>query len=338
VDEQRLITISKYLSRHLRHRPERLGLTLEPGGWVAVSALLAACSSFSFPLTLRELEEVVERNDKRRFCFDDARQRIRAQQGHSVDVDLQLPTAPPPPTLFHGTNARALDQIEREGLRAMGRHHVHLSRDVATATRVGARRGRPVVLEVAAERMLADGYDFYVTGTASGWWATCPPSTCPARRPGIRASPRCRERGAGAQECSSTYASGSTVSPLSPRRRVLLEELQPPQAELVPVLGADLRLEGRQDVGLLLGEVVDRRLPRGAERLPPRVGADLVRVDRLGGLADLVVVLDRVLGVALAVVDVAQQLRVEDLLLAGRRAPPAGQPASATGCSARRCP
>jgi putative RNA 2'-phosphotransferase len=175
VDEQRLIRMSKYLSKHLRHRPDRLGLTLEPGGWVSVSALLAACRRSSFPITLPELEEVVERNDKRRFSFDDARQRIRAQQGHSVEIDLQLPRATPPPVLFHGTNDRALGEIWLHGLRPMGRHHVHLSNDVATATRVGARRGKPVVLAVAAERMASDGHAFFITDNGVWLVAAVPP-------------------------------------------------------------------------------------------------------------------------------------------------------------------
>lgn len=169
LDPQRLVTISKYLSKHLRHQPQRLGLTLEPGGWVPVAELLAACARAHFPLTREQLEEVVARNDKQRFAFDDHdHSRIRAQQGHSVDVDLQLASSTPPPTLFHGTNARALEQIRREGLLPMGRHHVHLSPDVPTALRVGGRRGRPVVLEVAAGRMSADGRAFSVTG--NGVW------------------------------------------------------------------------------------------------------------------------------------------------------------------------
>lgn len=176
VDGQRLVRISRYLSKHLRHRPERLGLCLEPGGWVPVSALLTACSRAGFPLSRAELEEVVARNDKQRFSFDDSGARIRAAQGHSVDVDLQLAAATPPPTLFHGTHARALGSILREGLLPMGRHHVHLSSDVHTATRVGARRGRPVVLVVQAGRMAADGCAFYETDNGVWLVDAVPPS------------------------------------------------------------------------------------------------------------------------------------------------------------------
>ena len=168
MDAKRLIKTSKYLSRHLRHQPERLGLTLEPGGWVRVDALLRACSEQGFALSRDDLHEVVERNDKRRFAFDDAGMRIRANQGHTVPIDLALEPARPPATLFHGTSRHNLDSIVRTGLKSMGRHHVHLSEDRGTATRVGARHGKPVVLRVAARRMVQDGFVFHVT--ANGVW------------------------------------------------------------------------------------------------------------------------------------------------------------------------
>ena len=170
MDQRHLVKVSKYLSKHLRHQPERLGLALEPGGWVAVDDLLRACAEHNFVLTRAELEEVVERNDKRRFAFDATGTRIRASQGHSVEVDLGLAPAAPPAVLFHGTSDRSVESILRDGLSRRGRHHVHLSPDVATATRVGARHGRPVVLEVAAARMAADGHEFYLT--ANGVWLT----------------------------------------------------------------------------------------------------------------------------------------------------------------------
>lgn len=158
------------MSRHLRHQPERLGLTLEPGGWVRVEDLLEACRDHGFALTIADLQEVVERNDKQRLAFDETGTRIRANQGHSVEVDLQLEPAEPPALLFHGTAEQHLDAILREGLRPMRRHHVHLSRDEATATRVGARHGRPVVLEVDASAMAAAAHAFFVT--ANGVWLT----------------------------------------------------------------------------------------------------------------------------------------------------------------------
>jgi putative RNA 2'-phosphotransferase len=161
MDEARLVRTSKFLSTHLRHAPQRLGLTLEPGGWVPVDALLAACVRAGLPLTRPELDEVVERNNKRRFSYDESGQRIRANQGHSVAVDLQLAPQEPPAVLYHGTGERAAEPIRREGLGKMRRHHVHLSADVPTATAVGRRHGRPVVFAVDAAGMARDGYTFY---------------------------------------------------------------------------------------------------------------------------------------------------------------------------------
>jgi putative RNA 2'-phosphotransferase len=170
VDARRLVKVSKYLSRHLRHDPARLGLELEPGGWVEVDALLEACAARSFALSEAELREVVARSDKQRFAFDPSGTRIRANQGHSVPVDLELPAVEPPELLFHGTGAGSVESIMREGLQRRGRHHVHLSGDPQTAMRVGGRHGRPVVLEVAAGRMAAAGHAFYVS--ANGVWLT----------------------------------------------------------------------------------------------------------------------------------------------------------------------
>jgi putative RNA 2'-phosphotransferase len=160
MDESRLVKISKFLSRHLRHQPERLGLELQSGGWVAVDTLLRACARHNFPVSRAELDEVVARNDKQRFGFDPTGTLIRAHQGHSVAVDLQLEPAEPPAVLFHGTADRNLAAILRDGLIPMRRHHVHLSPDRETARRVGARHGRPVVLEVDAAAMRAAGMVF----------------------------------------------------------------------------------------------------------------------------------------------------------------------------------
>lgn len=161
MEERRLVRASKFLSRYLRHQPEALGLTLAPGGWVSVEALLAACARHGMPLSRAELGEIVANNNKRRFAFDETGALIRANQGHSVAVDLQLEPMTPPDMLYHGTGERAVAAIQRDGLRKMRRHHVHLSADVATAINVGRRHGRPVVFEVAAGRMHADGFAFY---------------------------------------------------------------------------------------------------------------------------------------------------------------------------------
>jgi putative RNA 2'-phosphotransferase len=155
--------ISKTLSYHLRHRSDALGITLEPGGWVRVDALLAALARNGTAISRAELDEVVARNSKQRFAFDAGGERIRANQGHSVDVDLELEPVEPPAVLFHGTSRRTLDAILRDGLRKMGRHHVHLSADTA-----GARHGAPVVLAVDAAAMHAAGHVFFLS--ANGVW------------------------------------------------------------------------------------------------------------------------------------------------------------------------
>lgn len=170
IDERRVIKISKYLSKHLRHQPERIGLTLDEAGWVEVEALLAACARNRFPFTRSELDHVVATNDKQRFAFDPTGRRIRANQGHSVPVDLGLPVVEPPEFLFHGTVERSLPAIRTEGLRSMNRHDVHLSPDVETARRVGARRGKPVILTIESGRMSADGHEF--RRSTNGVWLT----------------------------------------------------------------------------------------------------------------------------------------------------------------------
>jgi putative RNA 2'-phosphotransferase len=168
--EKRLVRVSKYLAKYLRHAPHELGLTLLPGGWVPVDDLLQAARNHGFPISYDELVEVVETNDKRRFSFDESGELIRANQGHSVEVDLHLEPAEPPEVLYHGTVERFLSAILTEGLSKGKRHHVHLSKDVETARRVGARRGKPVILEVAAGRMHRDGRAFFVS--ANGIWLT----------------------------------------------------------------------------------------------------------------------------------------------------------------------
>ncbi|PBC62188.1 RNA 2'-phosphotransferase [Streptomyces sp. Tue6028] len=168
MDERRTVKVSKYLSKHLRHQPERIGLTLGEGGWVEIDTLIAAAAAHGFRITREELDHVVATNDKRRFAVEGTR--IRASQGHSVEVDLGLPPATPPAYLYHGTVASSLGAIRTEGLKPMSRHDVHLSPDRETATRVGARRGRPVVLSVDAAAMHRDGHVFHVS--ANGVWLT----------------------------------------------------------------------------------------------------------------------------------------------------------------------
>jgi putative RNA 2'-phosphotransferase len=168
MNDKRKVTVSKFLSKHLRHAPEELGLELQPGGWVGVDELLLACENHSFPITYDELRVVVETSDKKRFSFDETEDRIRANQGHSVEVDLQLQPANPPSLLYHGTPEKNRQVIQESGLKKMDRHHVHLSLDVETAQKVGKRRGKPIIFVVDSAQMAQDGYVFFVS--ANGVW------------------------------------------------------------------------------------------------------------------------------------------------------------------------
>lgn len=168
MDSARVLRVSKFLSKHLRHQPERIGLALASGGWVEVADLLRACSAHGMSISRDELDEVVRTNDKKRFSFDETGTRIRANQGHTTEVDLDLVPTEPPERLFHGTAERSLDPIFASGLLKLARHHVHLSADVETARKVGARHGRPVVLTVAAGEMHRAGFEFFVS--ANGVW------------------------------------------------------------------------------------------------------------------------------------------------------------------------
>ena len=168
MEKARQIKISKYLSKHLRHEPERLGLTLAIGGWVNVDDLLSACAVHQFSITRAELETVVATSDKQRFSFDDTRTRIRANQGHSVDVDLELQPQIPPDVLYHGTGEQSVPAILQSGLLKLSRHHVHLSKEVETARRVGMRHGRPAIFAIAATAMQQAGFTFYCSD--NGVW------------------------------------------------------------------------------------------------------------------------------------------------------------------------
>jgi putative RNA 2'-phosphotransferase len=168
MDNQTITKKSKWLSKHLRHQPERIGLTLEEGGWVEVEKLLAAARKYHMAMSRQQLDEVVAQNNKQRFSFDPTGMKIRANQGHSVEVDLGLEPQTPPPILFHGTGAQNRELLLREGLKKMRRHHVHLSTDVETALNVGARHGKPIVLEVDTARMSAGEHLFYVSD--NGVW------------------------------------------------------------------------------------------------------------------------------------------------------------------------
>jgi len=168
MNEKQRTQRSKFLSLVLRHQPELVGLRLDTAGWVEVSDLLRACNRHGTPLTRGELDEIVATNEKKRFAFSEDCLRIRANQGHSVEVSLGYAPSTPPDLLYHGTAIRFLGSIRAQGLLKGERHHVHLSADVATAKAVGGRHGKPVVLEISAGRMQAAGLTFYLSD--NGVW------------------------------------------------------------------------------------------------------------------------------------------------------------------------
>lgn len=167
-----VVDTSKLLSYVLRHRPDSIGLQLDANGWADVDELLRRLAEHGKPVARDLLDRVVAENDKQRFAFDAQRARIRASQGHSIDVELGLEPVQPPDVLYHGTASRFVTSILATGLRAGGRQHVHLSGDVDTARRVGTRHGVPVILRVDTARMRTDGAVFYRSD--NGVWLTGP--------------------------------------------------------------------------------------------------------------------------------------------------------------------
>ena len=168
MEPRQLKHASKFLSLILRHRPEVVDISLEEAGWVDVDTLLTAIQTQKNWYTRKVLDEVVATNNKKRFEFSDDGVKIRARQGHSVDVDLGYEPKEPPDKLYHGTALKFIDSIRAQGLRKMKRHHVHLSQDHDTASNVGSRHGTVVVLTIDSKKMFEDGHKFYVTG--NGVW------------------------------------------------------------------------------------------------------------------------------------------------------------------------
>jgi putative RNA 2'-phosphotransferase len=161
MNQNQLLRLSKFLSLILRHKPELVGVELDEAGWAEVDQLIEPANRAGVPLTQRSLQEVVARNNKKRFSLSEDGNRIRANQGHSIPVDLGLEPVRPPEKLFHGTAVRFLGSIRQGGLVAKGRNHVHLSPDPETALGVGQRHGRAVVLIIHAGRMFKQGHRFY---------------------------------------------------------------------------------------------------------------------------------------------------------------------------------
>jgi len=161
---------SKFLSLVLRHEPDKIGIALDEAGWVEVDVLMVALTRHGRGMSRETLNLVVETNDKQRFIFNADKTKIRANQGHSVEVDLSLTATMPPEVLYHGTVAKFLPNIRAEGLKKMERQHVQLSKDIETATKVGNRRGTAMILHIQSGVMHKEGYAFYLS--ENGVWLT----------------------------------------------------------------------------------------------------------------------------------------------------------------------
>lgn len=160
--------LSKYLSMILRHKPEVIGMSLDKNGWCNIDELLIQMNKHGKVISREILEEIVRTDNKGRYAISNDKQLIRANQGHSIHVDLELEATIPPDVLYHGTVKRFLDSIMKEGLLKMDRQYVHLSSDIATAIKVAERRGKPVILRIDSRRMNDRGYIFYLS--KNGVW------------------------------------------------------------------------------------------------------------------------------------------------------------------------
>ncbi len=166
----KIVRSSKFMSLVLRHRPDKIGLILDANGWAKVSDLVACSKNGSVHLTTELIHDVVALNDKQRFVLSPDGKLIRAAQGHSISIDLDLIAQEPPQILYHGTASRFISSIREQGLIKGNRHHVHLSLDSDTALNVGIRHGKPVILTILTQEMSHDGIQFFCSD--NGVWLT----------------------------------------------------------------------------------------------------------------------------------------------------------------------
>lgn len=164
-----LESTSKYLSLILRHKPETIGISLDEHGWANVDELIAGISK-THDLNMNILEEIVRTDNKQRYSFNEDKTLIRANQGHSIPVDVELKKVEPPEHLYHGTGEKYVNSIDQSGLIPKSRLYVHLSGDIETAINVGKRHGKPVVYQVSSDIMQKDGYEFF--RSVNGVWLT----------------------------------------------------------------------------------------------------------------------------------------------------------------------
>ena len=161
-------SLSKFISLILRHKPEEIGITLDRYGWADTAELIEGIRAKGCEIDRETLERIVREDSKQRYSFSGDGKRIRANQGHSIPVEVEMPVTPPPEKLYHGTALRFLDSIKQSGIRKMSRLYVHLSPDEETAVKVGSRHGKPVVLVIDTAAMTADGYQFRLS--ENGVW------------------------------------------------------------------------------------------------------------------------------------------------------------------------
>lgn len=165
-----MIKFSKFLSYVLRHKPEEIGLNLDHNGWAHIDELITCAKKENYSLSYDFIQEVVKKDNKKRFIISECETKIRANQGHSIDIDLGLNPVKPPEILYHGTASRFLKSIMKQGLISGSRQYVHLSKDENTAVNVGKRHGIPIVLTIDAQLMYEDDHLFYISD--NGIWLT----------------------------------------------------------------------------------------------------------------------------------------------------------------------
>jgi len=162
------VALGRFLSLILRHSPSSAGIVLDDNGWADVKELLSGVNRTGRKIDIESLERIVRENSKNRYSFNEDKSKIRANQGHSVEVDVELPEMRPPDVLYHGTATRFLQSIKESGITKQNRQHVHLSADVDTAIAVGKRHGKPMVLYINTAEMFADGHKFMLS--ENGVW------------------------------------------------------------------------------------------------------------------------------------------------------------------------
>lgn len=170
ISYKQITHISKFLSLVLRHQPETIGIQLDQSGWTDISELIEKANNYGIKFNREILNHIVATNSKKRFAFNDTFDKIRASQGHSIEIELGYTNQKPPEILFHGTGEKSLQSILNRGLEKCSRQHVHLSSDFETAVKVGQRHGKPFVLKVLAEQMYNDNFQFFISD--NGVWLT----------------------------------------------------------------------------------------------------------------------------------------------------------------------